>query len=442
MLRRRFVSPSSVTPFLYQQIRCCSSTSSSSKSNDPITTRCIELDNKCSNWSLTQEDVAEALTLLIDLINGKKPLPEVKSHLDVIQFRDHEDPDSPTFLPRTVQAPYCISALYRVIYSYPEWETLMQIPPSNTPGTGGGEIERFSLKPKSAPSRELLAKGYVCSLPIDNSDMYKQYFMLGFPDKDSFKHLLASSNGQLVTSKVGGYELFRLIERTPLIKNKVAALREQQQDPEGKGAKKKEEYTFEGICVNIGNANAETAILANTPDTMLMAKRLSNEASLETSLVLTRAVLEDDMAYAIDADNFLFEQTRYATLVNDMISIVDGDASYYILQNAKGHALIFTSMHHLHRYRTETMAQTPQLWEEHGPWKIGAARSKSIDLIDLEDTEAEHSIVINPFVPSADGYDTPGPGQNVRFTRKTMEILKKLAKEKQKQQLKKLNKKM
>lgn len=444
---RRFVTATPSRSLLLSQLRFCT-TKQPSDAENSILAKCIELDTKCSAWSLTQQDCSDALAMLAELVSGKTPVPPIKSLMDIIQYRDHELPNSPTFLPRIVQVPYVISALYRVIFSYPDWETLMQIPQI----AGRGDVERFSLRTKSSPSRELLGKAYVCSLPMDPENMFKQYFVVGFPQKDLFKHIIDQGqndeHGKLAASKIAGYELFKFVERTPLVKNTVQQMRKKsdvkkhEQQQHG-SVKPQEEYTFEGIVVNTGSNNEETTIIANTPDTLLMAKRLADEAAVETSLVLTKAILEDDMAYTIDPENFLYQQTRYSRLVANMVAIVSGDTSYYILQNAKGGSMIFTSMHHLHRFRKASVENDPNRWEEFGPWKVGAGGD--IQLFDFDDAKAEFSHVINPTaIADEASHDSQRggsvfPGFDVRFNRKTMETLKKMADLKKKEELKRMN---
>jgi len=283
----------------------------------------------------------------------------------------------------------------------------------------------------------------------------KQYFMLGFPEDKPFKHIIDQGqndeNGHLDATSIAGYELMQFAERTPLIRNQLekTLLTPEQREEQQKSNDDNAPYTFEGIAVNTGGEQVKTSLIANTPDTLMIARRIAKEASLETALVLTKSILEDD---STTDENFLYNE-KYTRLVNEMISIVAEESVYFILQNNKGGMMIFTSMHHLHRFRRLSWGADPEKWEEYGPWKIGATTGAHIQFINeaaenasgdeniKKESEKDLSHVINPTaISDYDAHDSLSasasackfPGHDLRFTRKTIDTLTKLAEERRK----------
>lgn len=398
MLRRYSFSSScwcsrvALSPHLVSLSRFCST--SSEGALPPLVKRCRELDAKCFAWKLTQDDMEEVVQTLYDLTNNKIQDPEVSALNPAIPYPDLENPQS-----RGVDVPYTVSTLLRCVFHYPDWKT-MSVAPESKSSLQKNPTERMPLRRDNCPPRDLLAAPIqICNLPSDQQDPAKRVFVLGSSDKEfeQFRSEMEAKFGGLATEKITGYECLQLAQMTML-----AAAQHQQQGSESE-SKHTSEIKFQGISLN--PSKERFVLLGSDPKGLIVARNISCDAALENALVLVKWLVEESPRTVLKGHQGGFVSTCVASVLER--------ASYYVLQDSTGAAFIFTSMHHLLRYKSFAEKFADEDWEQRAPWTVGTTEAANIDWV----MGGNRSPVINPVAPGDEvALKEKFPASNIQFS--------------------------
>lgn len=386
---RRFCSSKTETPTVASAVQ-----GNNSNADDQICAlvkRCRELDDKCFSWTLTQQDMEEVVQTLADITSGKITQPEISPASNPeIPYPDLENPQS-----RGVEVPYTMSTLLRCVFQYPEWRT-MSIAPGSKGSKQSAATERMPVRRPNCPHREPLAAPIqICNLPSSVENPGSRVFVLGSSEKefDQFSQEMKDKFGGFITEKIAGYECFQLAQLTMM-----AAQQQQQQTENATGVVK-----FHGISLN---PNKERMVLLGSDAKGLtIARNLSCDAALENALVLIKWLVEESSRTVLTGHQGGF--------VSSCVASVLERASYYVLQDSNHAAFIFTSMHHLLRYKSFAENFAKDDWEKRGPWTVGTTEAANIDWV----MGGKRSPVINPIAPGDEvAINMKFPASNIQFS--------------------------
>lgn len=371
--------------------------------------RVTELDSKCSAWVLTKEDVGFALDTLRALSAAQKAGETVQAltAADVVPYVDPDEPD------KGQHVPWLVSALYRAVVSYPRWYTLS----GNSDPTNRGE-HVIQLQRAGTPERSLYAAPFAAgSLPAgeetgtvaaapgaDGKKRDGRIFVLA-TDPDYVAPLAAelkSATGSSSTPQIAGYELFHLAQM--LVAQEAATV------------------TFGGISIRGGTDPNKVAVIGNEPGSARVLSTMCRDAALESSLVLVKWLVEESPQTQLRGHKALF----VAQAIQNMLE----HATYYALSDQNGASFLFTSMHHLLRYRDFAVNNAEQEWEARKPWKVGTCEGRALVWGD-----PARPVTINPAGPG-DQNSTMFPCFNLTFSGAAIEQMQAIAAQMPKQQQK------
>ena len=367
----------------------------------------FDLDAKCSGWSLTRADMDVAVQLLHDISAGVARMPDVADAAaggqDSVPYIDPSDRTT------CVHVPYVMSTLYRCVVSYPAWHTL-SVTPATSP-TAEATVpapDAIELRRAKTPHRNILAAPFGvaslasgCNAPGATADEIEKrkngrLFALGSTPAalDDFRAQYLTERptqpaaSVAVSQPLAGYELFQLAQM--IARNAAAA-----DDLDG-GASK-----FNGISLD--PRHGRTTLVATDRESAGVFQALACDAALELSLVLVKWLVEESAATTLSGHRALF--------VGQCVKTVMRDGTYYLLSDRSNASHLFTSMHHLLRFRNMAIANAADEWDRRGPWKVGTTDGKNISW-----KTDRAPPVINPVGPLDDVAATGFPGHGVFFS--------------------------
>lgn len=403
----------------------------------------LELEIKTDSWTLTADDVKFALATLRTLsdanaISGQGKADALISD-DLVMYHDETDPA------KGQHVPFVMSALYRCLVNYNGWCTLS----GNSDPTNKGEYVMQLRRPQT-PARDLYAAPFAAgSLPsginrATGESEGKSSAKLGgagdenddgdakAADLNAKKPTADSSNKAAVLDKatkgaaVADGRLFLLSTSTELIAPMAAELKGatgSASTPTVSGfelyqlarllcQQQADTVRFDGISI-LGPDAGNTTLIANDANSQNVIKAMSCDAALEQAIVLIKWLVEESPETQLRGHKALF--------VGQSVKSVLEHATYYCLTDALGANFLFTSMHHLLRYRDFATQNASVEWEQRGPWRVGTTDGKNL-VWDAPD----RPVLLNPAGPG-DEAATRFPCFNICFSAPALEQMKRIA---------------